>query len=253
MDNSFGDQSYHKRGLLPAVDSMKPGLYLFHVHADVDYRYMVEHTVKLNEALSQDGLRPSFQQRDLNRMSVNEAGQTLQRLREEALKDGRAYFLLSPIFKPRRLFVEDRVDMSWAVLGDYDSALLIASTRGFSGVGPFKLSPDNYALRLWLEQREAKRQPNPMIESKDRIEIQVIGAAHVGKTAVAAIIDEALRAKWPHIQLNWNNADNDQEVVQSKLRQGEYENIGARAFQITELNGYLTKPGESVIVAEGKE
>lgn len=253
MDNSFGDQSYHKRGLLPAVDTVKPGLYLFHVHSGVDHRYMIEHTRKLDEALSKDGLRPSFQQKDLNRMSVNDAGTTLHRLREEALRDNRAYFLLSPIFNARRRFVEDRVDMSWGVFGDDDSALLIASSRGFNGVGPFQLSPDHYAFRLWLEQREARRQPNPLIESKDRIEIQVIGAAHVGKTAVAAIIDEALRAKWPHIQLNWNNNDNDQEVVQSKLRQGEYENIGARAFQITELNGHLAKPGESVIVAEGKE
>ena len=253
MDNSHGDQSYHKRGLLPAVDSMKPGLYLLHIQSGLDRRYLVEHTNKLNEALQKDGLYPSFQQKNLNEMSVDDTAQTLRRLREEALSAGRAYFLLSPIFKPRQRYVEDRVDMSWTIMPADDCAFMFVSTRGFNGVGPFQYSPDHYAFRLWLEQREAKRQPNPLIESKDRIEIQVIGAPYVGKTAVAAIINEALLAKWPHIQLNWSNTDNDQEVVQSKLRQGEYENIGARAFQITELNGHLAKPGESVIVVEGKE
>lgn len=253
MDNSHGDQSYHKRGLLPAVDSMKPGLYLFHIHSGLDRRYLVEHTNKLNEALQKDGLYPSFQQKNLNDLPVNHLAQYLHRMREEAVGQGRAYFLLSPVFKPRQYFVEDRVDMSWALLPADDSALMIVSSRGFSGVGPFQYSPDHYAFRLWLEQREAKRQPNPLIEDKDRIEIQVIGAPGVGKTAVAAIIEEALRAKWGHIQLNWSNTDNDQEVVQSKLRQGEYETIGARALQITEVNGYLPKSLESVIVEEGKE
>lgn len=253
MDNSHGDQSYHTRGLLPAVDSMKPGLYLFHTNPGLDRRYLIEHAKKLSKALSEDGLYPSFQERNLNNMSVNDAALYLNRMREEALAQGRAYFLLSPVFKPRQHYVEDRVDMSWGIMPADDSALMVVSTRGFNGVDPFQYSPDHYAFRLWLEQREAKRQPNPLIEDKDRIEIQVIGAPGVGKTAVAAIIEEALRAKWGHIQLNWSNTDNDQEVVQSKLRQGEYETIGARALQITELNGYLPKSSESVIVEEGKE
>lgn len=253
MDNSHGDQSYHNRGLLPAVDSIKPGLYLFHIHPGLDRRYMIEHTTKLNEALQKDGLYPSFQQKNLNEMPAHAAADTLHRLREEALAAGRAYFLLSPVFKPRQHFVEERVDMSWAIFPADDSAVMIVSSRGFSGIGPFQLSPDHYAFRLWLEQREAKRLPNPLIEDKDRIEIQVIGAPGVGKTAVAAIIEEALRAKWGHIQLNWTNDDKDQEIVQSKLRQGEYESIAARAFQITEVNGQLAKISDTVIVEEGKE
>lgn len=253
MDNSFGDQSYHKRGLLPAVDQLSPGLYILFTHSGLDRRYMIEHTNKLNEALMADGHYPSFQSKDLNAVAFHDVVRTLADLRDKAIEANRTYFLIMPAFKPRIQALEQHVDMSWHMAPSDDSAIFYVASRGYKGIGKWQLSPDHYAFRLWLEQKEAKRQPNPLIEDKDRIEIQVIGAPHVGKTVVAAIIEEALRAKWGHIQLNWTNVDNDQEVVQSKLRQGEYENIGARAFQITEVNGQLAKIENTVIVAETVE
>lgn len=234
MNHTNGTQLPH--GMLPSVEVLTPGLVLLFKHPHVDRRYALEHIEDLSDSLRGSPLRPSFSEQDYGRGSLDEVLRDLIRRRSEAVRDGRVYFVLTPHFVPRVVALTELADSAFHYVSGLNSALLIAAkVDGELINGP--VSEKHIAVL----NRKSKYVPEETKHPEEEgITISVKGLVCSGRSAVSAVIYNALKDKWPHLHVDWHDPDNAQAITQSNLIEGRYESIGAKSFKI--INEAAVKP-----------
>lgn len=226
MNHSNGIQL--PQGLLPSVEVLTPGLVLLFKHQNVDRRYALEHIQDLSDALTSSKLRASFTEIDCSRGSLDDALAQLRTKRDNALRDGRVQFVLSPHFAPRAQALADAADAVFYYMSAMTCALLMATK-----VDGQQIKVANAKYLEVLNRKPSKHQWDESAHPEEEgITITVTGRHHSGRSAVSAIIHNALQDKWGHIPINWQDPDNNQALVQSNLVEGHYETIDAKSFKI---------------------
>lgn len=225
MDHSNGIQL--PPGLLPSVDVLTPGLVLLVKHPQVDRRYALEHIEDLDNALQGTSAYPNFTEKDYSTRPLDEALVDLKNRRSDAIYEGRAYFVLTSFFSPRMAALTSLVDSAFHYMPGINGALLIAAkVQGVSIV-----TTESKHLAVLTRKQQPKRES--VHDEQEGITITVNGKIHSGGFIVSAVIQNALRDKWPHIDVVWDEQDNLQKVTQSILTEGRWDAIGAKSFKIT--------------------
>ena len=211
-------------GLLPSVDVYKPGLTLLFKQPSVDRRYALDHIDDLS-VLTRSKVYASFTEMDLSKNGLDFAQSRLRELRQAALKSNRLQFVFSPLFAPRQHALMDMADSAFIYMAGYDSALIVAAKIDGQLIDKVDLSNMQILRRRVVETK-------PALEGQRPITITVSGTVHSGRSAVSAIIQNALRDKWPHLHIDWQDPDNSQALVLSNLAEGRYDSISATSFKI---------------------
>lgn len=228
MDHSDGTAV--APGLLPSVDQYKPGVILLLKHPSVDRRYCLDHIEFVDQGLKRINKRASFSEQDLSKSSLDVAISQLQRYQKQALQYGIVQFIFTPLFVPRQFALMEQVESAFIYMPGYIGAQVVAAKIN----GEIITEPSIDHIQL-LQRRKPKIE-DEFYDANKAIKITVSGVAHSGRSAVSAVIMNALRDKWPHIHVDWKDPDNIQSLVQSNLADGQYENIYASAFLIVNEN-----------------
>jgi hypothetical protein len=227
MDQTNGTQP--SASLLPSVETLEPGLVLLFKHPNVDRRYILQHISDMDKYYGQTRLYPSFQEKDLSTGPLDEALAKLKKLRDDARAAGRVYFILTPAFAPRMGALSE---MAGTVVhyqtGINCATLFVTKVNGLVHDQP---SPKHIGM---IVRRPTPDRMEPL-DTSEGITITVSGKVHSGRSAVSAVIMNALQDKWPHIKIDWQDPDGEhaKQIVQSNLVEGHYDSIGAKSFLIT--------------------
>lgn len=227
MDHSNGTQS--SASLLPSVETLEPGLVLLFKHPNVDRRYILQHMEDLHtNRLLWVRTHPGFKEQDLSRGPLDEALTTLRRLRNDALRGNYVYFILSPAFPPRMRALSEIADSVFHYSSGINCALITAT----------KIAGQTFEVPLvehmGMIVRRSERNKRETRDMSEGITITVSGRIHSGRSAVSAVIMNALQDKWPHIEIDWQDPDGEhhQNIVRSNLVEGCYDTISAKSFLI---------------------
>lgn len=226
MDHSNGTQS--SASLLPSVETLEPGLVLLFKHPNVDRRYILQHISDLNDSPALSSLGPSFDEKDLSTGPLDEVLARLKKIRARALEAKRVYFIMTPAFPPRMRALGEVADSVFHYSSGINCALITATK--ISGL-TFEVPLSEH---IGMIVRRPERNKPETLDTSESITITVSGRIHSGRSAVSAVIMNALQDKWPHIKIDWQDPDGEhhQNIVRSKLVEGYYDTIGAKSFLI---------------------
>lgn len=229
MDHSHGLQA--EPIPLPLASTLSaPSLILMLKHPSVDTRLVHQHIKDLHGGLESTlPFAPSFREIDLSRGSVDTVRDVLLRTVRTARESMRHQFVFSPLFAPRYALFAEHAERIYTYLPGPTPAEALLGVYAVRGVDVKSLPVQDAYVRL---VRRAAPALEPAPEDVNEMVITVSGKARTGRSAVSGLIARALRDKWPHIRVVWDDPDGAQGLIEANLDAGQYQNIDTQVFTI---------------------